>query len=112
MKKALLFSAALLLSTSANAISIFEGKIEAILAGPNYGAMMYIKINRSTGTVQNEVQNCDNPNHDYIVDTSTENGKFYAGLIMAAFMADRTVNIQGYDECSGDVEILRSIWVK
>lgn len=112
LKKVLLSFMVMLLSFQTRAISIYEGKIKALLAGPNYNSILYIQIDRSVGSITDEVAECDNPNWDYIIDTSTDNGEFYASLALAAYMGDKTVNIQGYDDCSGNMEILRHIWLK
>ena len=96
-------------NANANTKSTFVGKISKLLSGPNYNKILYIQIDRQSGSLTNELANCDNPNWDYLVDISTENGKFYASMIMAAYMAGKTVDIQGYEDCSGNVEKLRHI---
>ncbi len=103
---------ALLASSAASAISTFEGNITELLVGPNYGSLLYIQVDKTNGTLTNEVQNCANPNWDYLIDTSTTSGNLYSSMILAAHMAGKSVYIEGYDDCSGNVERVRTFVIQ
>ena len=46
--KSLLAATALICaSSSASAISVFEGKVKKLLSGPNYGQHLYIQVDRN-----------------------------------------------------------------
>ena len=111
--KYLLISASLCsFSSLSNAIPVYEGKITGLLSGPSYGKSLYIQVDKVNGTYENALTNCDNPNWDFVIDFDTDNGKFYSTLILSAYTAGKTVNIQGYDVCDGNVERVRHIWLK
>ncbi len=111
--KSLLAATALICaSSSASAISSFEGKIEQLLSGPLNGNNLSIRVDRSTGSIVDPLANCDNPQYDYFIDMSTESGQFYASMLLTAFTANQTVIIQGLDVCQGGVESVRYILLK
>jgi len=111
-KYLLIFTALCSFSCISNAIPEFEGKITGLLSGPTYGKTLYIQVDKVNGTYENALASCDNPNWDFIIDFDTDNGKFYSTLILSAYTAGKTVNIQSYDVCDGNVERVRHIWLK
>lgn len=103
MKKYLLVLSMVLSAGMVNATSYTDAKITGVLVGPNYGNTVIVKVDKTP-----EISGCHkNPGYNYAFDGSTDEGKIYLSVILAAYAAQKSVSIAGYnDQCTRDVENL------
>lgn len=110
MKK-LLALALLALATGAHALPSFTGKVDSYLTGFNYQGKVYIEASNYSDNT-----GCRNEGavFDFAFDGTTDQGKMYLSILMAAHTAQKTVVITGFDTCDNEPGIadLRSIQVK
>lgn len=85
--------------------------ITKVLAGPEYGDIVFITINNKSESTP-KCQN--NPGHDYAFDPTTDMGLVTLNLVIEAYVHQKVVQISGTDKCSNfsNVEDLRYIMLK
>jgi len=94
MKKILILT--LFIAFSAQASTINPTKIVKILAGPNYGNLVFLYIDPKPATVPA----CQtNDKWSYVFDGSTDAGKIYLSIALSAYAANKDVWLDGDDSC-------------
>lgn len=98
-------------SCTANALPSISGKVKSVLVGHVYQNKLFIEVE---GGMANTAFCQVNPTFDFVLDISTDSGKAYMSIILAAYAAGKDVSLSGYDECTiySGVTNFRSIHVK
>jgi hypothetical protein len=101
----------LFFSCVVNAAPSQSGKVTSILVGHVYQNKLFLGVE---GVMANAPPCQVNPTFNFVLDISTESGKAYMSVILAAHAAGREVHLTGYDECTiyAGVTNFRSIHVK
>lgn len=94
MKKILML--ALFVTSSSQASSINPTKIVKILAGPDYGNLVFLAIDPEPA----DIPTCQtNDKWSYVFDGSTEAGKVYLSIALSAYAANKNVWFRGDNSC-------------
>ena len=95
--KTLIGVLAALFALASQASDIRVTKITGILVGPAYGDKVFLTIN----PIPDDRVACNTNNeYTYVFNASTESGKIYLSVALAAHMAGKNVWLKGDDYCS------------
>lgn len=91
-----------------HATTIQNTKISFMMMDANYGHKLYIRtsVNHASGSPA-----CFNSSWSFVLDMSTELGMSMYSTLLAVYMADKSLNLIGNDECNNHtgIEDLRRI---
>lgn len=102
---------AVLVSSGVNASVAKETKITKVLAGPDYGDLVFVTVS----VKPLNLPKCQsNPGHDFAFDPTTDMGKVTLELVMDAYIHQKVVQIAGGNECDNfkNVEDLKYLMLK
>ena len=108
--RSLFFIVGLFLMSEVNAAEpgSYTGKITEILGGPGHGGITYISVD---GTVKDlaDGKPCAASRYSFAFDTANENSGLWVSMILTAYVAGKTVYLQGTGGCKGDAEWLNQV---